>query len=251
MLRSIISSAALRQVLVDVRDPVGRYRDLEVAHVSVDGAVEDALLGHLSGQHDPADVDALQQILERGREEHAVAGLEHEHVVVGGEHGLHQVGMPAVERRAHQLLRGCVPVAVVVVHPHDRHLPVARALDQCRDLRDRRAHALGKAVGVVVLVGVQHVDHEQRGPVAAGRVLSQPSLLAFRPGTFLELLLQVLGLLGSAGVCLGVLLGLRVARGAPLRLFRSCSERRSSVISGASPLLKSRASRFRRSLSPI
>jgi hypothetical protein len=43
---------------------------------------------------------------------------------------------------------------------------VRRAVQQQRDLVDGAGHALGEPVGVVVLVGVEHVDDERGAGVA-------------------------------------------------------------------------------------
>jgi hypothetical protein len=72
-----------------------------------------------------------------------------------------------------------------------------------------------------MVVGVEHVHDQQSGLVATGRVLGQRLLPALGALAFLQLLAQVLGLLRSPSVRLGVLLGLGLARPARLLGFLS------------------------------
>src|SRR5947209_6756052 len=50
------AQSGLGQLLVDVGHAVAAHRDLEPAHVGVEGRVENALLGDLPGQDHPADL---------------------------------------------------------------------------------------------------------------------------------------------------------------------------------------------------
>ena len=59
MLRSIICSAASREVRVDVGDGVAGHADLVAAQVGVERRVEDALLGDLPGE-DTTRLDLLR-----------------------------------------------------------------------------------------------------------------------------------------------------------------------------------------------
>jgi hypothetical protein len=143
-----------------------------------------------------------------------VAGLQHEPVLGAWEDRLHQVRTAAVEGVLRELLRRRVPVAVVVVDPYDRHVLLARAVDQTGDLRQRGAHAFGQPVRVLVVVRVEHVDHQQGGLLAACGVLRQLGVLTLGALAFLQLLAQIVRPLRAACVRLGVLLGLRLPRAA-------------------------------------
>jgi hypothetical protein len=48
-----------------VRHGIRRHRNAEMTNVGVEGAVEDALLGHLAGEHHAPDPVALEQIVKR------------------------------------------------------------------------------------------------------------------------------------------------------------------------------------------
>ena len=74
MLRSIIVSAASARSLVDVGHRVAGHRDLVVAHVGVQRAVEDALLGDLAGQHQVADLPLSQQVVQRASSRRCCGG---------------------------------------------------------------------------------------------------------------------------------------------------------------------------------
>jgi hypothetical protein len=75
------------QVPMDVGHRVTGDGDLEMAHVGIEGAVQDALLGHLSGQQHPLDAGLPEQVLERSRVEGAVAGLDDQGITGSGSSG--------------------------------------------------------------------------------------------------------------------------------------------------------------------
>jgi hypothetical protein len=66
-----------------VRHGVAGHADLEAAHVGVERAVEDALLGDLAAEHDVVDPALVQHVLERRPVEDAVPRLDHERRRVG------------------------------------------------------------------------------------------------------------------------------------------------------------------------
>jgi len=140
---------------------VARDRHAVVAHVGVQSAVEDALLGHLAGEHQMVDALLTEQVVERGGVEDAVARLDHEGRLVVGADRLDEVGPRSMARRFDQLLAGGGPVPVVVVDVDDLHSFVVGASDQVADVGHRALDARRELVRVLMLVGVEHVDDHQ------------------------------------------------------------------------------------------
>src|SRR3954467_314564 len=62
----------IAQLVVDVGDHIRGDDHLEVPHVGVKRAVENALFGDLAREDDPVDAELAEQILQRGRIERAV-----------------------------------------------------------------------------------------------------------------------------------------------------------------------------------
>ena len=93
----------------------GGHDDLKVAHVGVQRGVEDALLGHLSGEDHRLVSSWSQQVRQRRRVERAVADLLQEPHTVLGHDRLDEVAPLTLERLTDQVLLVGGEVAVVVV----------------------------------------------------------------------------------------------------------------------------------------
>jgi len=90
MLRSISRSAASARLVVDRRAGVPGDRHGELADVGVERGVEDALLGHLSAEHEALDAVLAQQVVERRLPKDRVAALEDERDVIARSQRLDQ-----------------------------------------------------------------------------------------------------------------------------------------------------------------
>jgi hypothetical protein len=92
-----------------------------------------------------------------------VACLDDEEGVLGRGDRLDQLAVAALHDALEQLGSAGVPVAVEVVDVDDLEVVViGGALDQVGDVRQHLAHRPRELVGVLVLVGVEHVDDNQR-----------------------------------------------------------------------------------------
>src|SRR5437764_14034593 len=100
---------------IDVRNRVARHDDPEVADISVESAVENALFCDLAGEDEALHSKGVEQILERRSKEDAVAGFEHEPCALWREQRLNEFGVPAGESSLGSVFGRCIPVAVVVV----------------------------------------------------------------------------------------------------------------------------------------
>src|SRR5690606_41171828 len=123
---------------------VGRDADLEMAHIRVKCALENALLGALTGEDDPSGRQPSQQVLQRGGVEHAVPHLQQGPATVIWHDRADQIGAGAVQRRAYDIaeLGGEVTVIVVDIDQVDV-VAVAGLGDELGQRIEDRLHVRG------------------------------------------------------------------------------------------------------------
>ena len=154
-------------------DGVWRYDHVEVSDIGVERAVQNALLGYLSGEHHPASTEPPKQVVQGRGVEDAVANFGQESAVPGGDNWFHQIGAFSGQGRADDVTRLGGEVSVVVV---DVDQVDVVALADTRDEVGQRLDDLGDAgdlkFGVGMLVAVHHVD-DQHGDVSHDPVIPQ------------------------------------------------------------------------------
>ena len=154
-----------RPLGLDVRDGVGGHADLVAAHVGVQRGVLDALLRDLAAEDQALDLFDLQQMVDGGLVEDRVAALRDERHSRVWQQRLDEVRPAAVERAADQVLARVLPVLVVVVDVDRQGVVGARgAVAQLDHLRQLLRDRIGELLGVLMVVGVEHVDDDESGP---------------------------------------------------------------------------------------
>ena len=158
------------------------HADLVAAHVGVERGVLDALLRDLAAEDQALDLLDLQQMVDGGLVEDRVAALGDERRVRVRQQRLDELRPAAVERGADQVVARALPVLVVVVDVDRQGVVGPRgAVAQLDHLRQLLRHRFGELLGVLMVVGIEHVDDDEGGASHLGR---QPSARGWSGGIF-------------------------------------------------------------------
>src|SRR5690348_2767159 len=131
----------------------------------VERRLRDAPLGRRADDHDALGALRLEEQVERSVIEGGVAVLEQNVVAGPREEISDDVSAGPVRGFAGERGRVTVPAVAVVVDVDHRHSGLARYFDRARHRIAAGPKGSEQCLGVVVLEGVEHVDHEESVPL--------------------------------------------------------------------------------------